>query len=33
MKENESAFTGTEKEILVETGEGVEFGQAIFVIS
>ena len=33
MNEIESDFTGTVKEILVENGEAVEFGQALFVIS
>ena len=32
MNEIESDFTGTVKEILVENGQGVEFGQALFVI-
>ena len=33
MNEIESDFTGTVKEILVENGQGVEFGQPLFVIS
>ncbi len=33
MNEIESDFTGTVKEILVENGEAVEFGQPLFVIS
>ena len=32
MNEIESDFTGTVKEILVENGQGVEFGQPLFVI-
>ena len=32
INEIESDFTGTVKEILVENGQGVEFGQALFVI-
>lgn len=32
MNEIESDFTGTVKEILVENGEAVEFGQPLFVI-
>ena len=32
MNEIESDFTGTVKEILVENGQGVEFGKALFVI-
>ena len=32
MNEIESDFTGTVAEILVENGQGVEFGQALFVI-
>ena len=33
MNEIESDFTGTVKEILVENGEAVEYGQPLFVIS
>lgn len=33
MNEIESDFTGTVTEILVENGQGVEFGQPLFVIS
>lgn len=33
MNEIESDFTGTIKEILVENGQGVEYGQPLFVIS
>ena len=33
MNEIETDFTGTVKEILVENGQGVEFGQPLFVIS
>lgn len=33
MNEIESDFTGTVKEILVETGQAVEYGQPLFVIS
>ena len=33
MNEIESDSTGTVKEILVENGQGVEFGQPLFVIS
>ena len=33
MNEIESDFTGIVKEILVENGEAVEFGQPLFVIS
>lgn len=33
MNEIESDFTGTVKKILVENGQGVEFGQPLFVIS
>ena len=33
MNEIESDYTGTVKEILVENGQGVEFGQPLFVIS
>ena len=32
MNEIESDYTGTVKEILVENGQGVEFGQPLFVI-
>ena len=32
MNEIESDFTGTVKEILVQNGQGVEFGQPLFVI-
>ena len=32
MNEIESDFTGTVKEMLVENGQGVEFGQPLFVI-
>lgn len=32
MNEIESDYTGTVKEILVENGEGVEFGQPLFII-
>ena len=33
MNEIESDFTGTVKEILVENGQAVEYGQPLFVIS